>query len=58
MQVEYLLGTAATFSSGNLTVLGVAPAPVCGNGVCEIGERPIANTTTALGSAGGPPLTF
>ena len=54
VQVEYLLGAAAAAagSSAKLAVLGVVPVPVCGNGACELGERPVANTSSSIGTAG------
>ncbi len=53
-QVEYLLDLAAASAGSNaeLVVLDVAAVGICGNGICEIGERPVANTSTAVGSEG------
>ncbi|CAL8471031.1 g10573 [Coccomyxa elongata] len=55
-QVEYLLDMAVTSAGSNaeLAVLDVAAVAVCGNSVCEIGERPVANTSSTVGSAGCP----
>jgi hypothetical protein len=50
--VEYLLEAAIASSGAELALLAVAPLPVCGNGVCEIGERPVANSSAGIGSAG------
>ncbi len=54
IQVEYLLGVAAVASGGSakVAVLGVTPVSLCGNGVCETGERPVANTSSSIGSTG------
>ncbi|BDA45373.1 probable extracellular serine proteinase at N-terminal half [Coccomyxa sp. Obi] len=53
-QVEYLLDVAVTStgSDAELVVLDVAAVAICGNGVCETGERPVANTSSTVGSAG------
>lgn len=48
MQAEYLLSAAASADSSQLALYSVQPSPVCGNGVCEIGERPGGNSTSSL----------
>ena len=53
LQAEYLLSAAASADSSQLALYSVQPSPVCGNGVCEIGERPGGNSTSSL-SQGEP----
>ena len=47
MQVDYLLQTIASKST-QLALSAVEPSPMCGNGVCETGERPGGNSTSSL----------
>ena len=53
LQAEYLLSAAASADSSQLALYSVQPSPVCGNGLCEIGERPGGNSTSSL-SQGQP----
>lgn len=46
------MAVTSTGSNAELVVLDVAAVAVCGNSVCEIGERPIANTSSTIASAG------
>ena len=48
MQVQFLLDAAASSNSAELAVVSVQPSPVCGNGICEIGERPGGNSTASV----------
>ena len=49
-QVEYLLEAVTSGSSTQLAVAAVEPLSLCGNGVCEIGERPGGNSTSSFGT--------
>ena len=48
IQVQFLLDAAANSNSAELAVVSVQPSPICGNGICEIGERPGGNSTASL----------
>lgn len=48
IQVEFLLKAAADAYSTELAVVSVQPSPVCGNGLCEVGEQPGGNSTASL----------
>ena len=48
MQVQFLLDAAAASNSAELAVVSVQPSPICGNGLCEIEERPGGNSTANL----------
>lgn len=53
--MEYLLSAAADANSIQLALGAVQPSPVCGNGVCETGERPGGISTSSL-NTGQPSL--
>ena len=48
IQVEFLLDAAVNAYSTELAKVSVQPSPICGNGLCEIGERPGGNSTVSL----------
>lgn len=48
--MEYLLSAAADANSAQLALVAAQPSPVCGNGICETGERPGGNSTSSLSS--------
>lgn len=52
------MAVTSTGSNVELVVLDVAAVAICGNGVCEAGERPVANTSSTVGSAGDPFLSI
>ena len=53
LQIEYIMALAAASDPAGLALDSLAAMPVCGNAVCETGERPITTNNTVV--FGGSP---